>query len=88
MIPVQVIVCDIKETEVGKYSVSFTPSSRGKHQLKIQVGGMDIDGSPFSLDVVPSPEMRGKPVKIVAGINEPWGIAVDKNEQLNSSGAW
>ena len=77
----QAIVCDIKETEVGKYSASFTPSARGKHQLKIQVGGIDIYGSPFSLDVVPSPETRGKPVKIVAGINEPWGVAVDK-EQL------
>ena len=78
----QAIVCDIKETEVGKYSVSFTPSSRGKHQLKIQVGGINIDGSPFSLDVVPSPEMRGKPVKIVTGFNGPQGVAVDKKEQL------
>ena len=83
----QAIVCDIKETEVGKYSVSFTPSyaSRGKHQLKIQVGGIDIDGSPFSLDVVPSPETRGKPVKMVAGIDFPEGVAVDKKEQVNSS---
>ena len=80
----EAIVCDIKETEVGKHSVSFTPSSRGKHQLRIQVGGMDIDGSPFSLDVVPSPEMIGKPVKIIAcaGFNGPWGVAVDKKEQL------
>ena len=38
----QVIVCDIKETEVGKYSVSFTPSARGKHHLKIQVGGINF----------------------------------------------
>ena len=78
----QAIVGDIKETEVGKYSVSFTPSSRGKHQLKVQVGGMDIDDSPFSFDIVPSPEMRGKPVKIVAGINQPWNVAVDKKDQL------
>ena len=80
----QAIVCDIKETEVGKYSVSFTPSARarGKHQLKVQVGGINIAGSPFSFDVVPSPEMRGKSVKIVAEINGPWGVAVDKKEQL------
>ena len=77
----QAIVCDIKETEVGKYSVSFTPSARGKHQLKIQVGGINIDGSPFSLDVAPSPEKRGKPVMIMSGLNKPWGIAVDKKEQ-------
>ena len=78
----QAIVCDIKETEVGKYSVSFTPSARGKHQLKIQVGGIDIDGSPFSLHVVPSPEMRGKPVNTISGFNRLWGITVDKKEQL------
>ena len=78
----QAIVCDIKEAEVGKYFVSFTPSARGKHRLKIQVGDINIDGSPFSLDVVPSPEMRGKPVKIVAGINGPCGVAVDKTEHL------
>ena len=76
----QAIVCDIKETEVGKYSVSFTPSARGKHQLKIQVGG--IDGCSFLLNVVPSPEMRGKPVKIIPGFSMPWGVAVDKKEQL------
>ena len=38
----QTIVCDIKETKVGKYSVSFTPSSRGKHRLKMHVGGINI----------------------------------------------
>ena len=79
----QAIVCDIKETEVGKYSVSFTPSSRGKHQLKIQVGGIDMDGSPFSFDVI-SVVMRGagKPWPVcIAGFNMPWSVAVDK-EQL------
>ena len=49
---------------------------------QIQVGGINIDSSPVSLDVVPSPEMRGKPVKIVARINRPHGVAVDKKEQL------
>ena len=78
----QAIVCDIKETEVGKYFVSFTPSACGKHQLNIQVGGINIDGSPFSLDVVASPETRGKPVKIISRLNEPWGIAVDKKRQV------
>ena len=78
----QAIVSDIKETEVGKYSVSFTTSACGKHQLKIQVGGINIDGNPFSLDVVPSPEMRGKPAMSISGFNGPWGVAVDKKEQL------
>ena len=78
----QAIVCDIKEVILGKYSVSFTPSVHGKHQLKIRVGGINIDGSPFSLNVVPSPEIRGKPVKTMSGFNGPWGVAVDKKEQI------
>ena len=78
----QAIIYDIKETEVGKYSVSFTPSARGKYQLKIQVGGINIDGSPFSLDVVSSPKIRVKPVRIISGFSGSWGVAVDKKEQL------
>ena len=71
------IVCGIEETKVGEYSISFTPSARGKHQLRIQVGGIDINGSPISLCVLPSPEMRGKPVKIISGFNRPWGVTGD-----------
>ena len=71
----QAIVCDIKETE-GKYSVSFTPSVHGKHQLMMQVGGINIHSSLFSFYVVPSPEMRGKPVKTILGFNRPWGTGV------------
>ena len=78
----EAIACDIEETGVGKYPVSFTPSAHGKHRVKIQVGGIDIGSSPFSLHVVPSPEMRGKPVKIISGFNGPCGAAIDKNEQL------
>ena len=76
----QAIVCDLEETEVGKYSVSFTPLACGKHQLKIKIGSINIDASSFH--VVPSPEMRDKPVKAISRLNEPWGIAVDKKTQL------
>ena len=78
----QVVACDIKEIEAGKYFVSFTPLARGMHQVQFQVGGIDIDGSPFSLYVMPSPEMRGKPVRIMPGLDVPYGVAVDKNGQL------
>ena len=77
-----IIVCGIEETKVGQYSISFTPSARGKHQLRIQVGGIDINGSPIALRVLPSPEMRGKPVKVISGFSRPWGVAIDKKGQL------
>ena len=61
----QLISCDINETQSGNYDISFTPCTGGKHQLTIRLGGVNIPGSPFTL----SPEMRGKPVNIISGLN-------------------
>ena len=77
----QLISCDINETQSGNYDISFTPCTRGKHQLTIRLGGVNIPGSPFTLHI-PSPEMRGKPVNIISGLNYPWGVAVTKNEEI------
>ena len=43
------IKCQISQTQQGKYSIKFTPCTSGEHQLLIQVGGVDIPGSPFTL---------------------------------------
>ena len=77
----QFISCDINETQSGNYDISFTPCTRGKHQLTIRLGGVNIPGSPFTLHI-PSPEMRGKPVNIISGLTTPWGVAVTKNEEI------
>ena len=74
----QLISCDINETQSGNYDISFTPRTRGKHQLTIQLGGVNIPGSPFTL----SPEMRGKPVNIISGLNKPFGVVITKNEEI------
>ena len=77
------VKCDITQThQAGKYTIAFTPSTRGKHQLIVQVGGVDIPDSPFTLPVIPTLEMRGKPVKIITGLNNPWGIAVSDNGDI------
>ena len=39
---------------------------------------MNIPGSPFTL----SPEMRGKPVNIISGLDNPWGVLITKNEEI------
>ena len=77
----QLISCDINETQSGNYGIRFTPCTRGKHQLTIQLGGVNIPGSPFTLHIS-SPEMRGKPVNIISGLNRPWGVVVTKNEEI------
>ena len=77
----QLISCDINETQSGNYDISFTPRTRGKHQLTIRLGGVNIPGSPFTLRI-PSPEMRGKPVNIISGLNSPYGVVITKNEDI------
>ena len=44
----QTIVCDINETQLGNYSIRFTPRTREKYQLNVCLGGADIQCSPFT----------------------------------------
>ena len=78
----QLISCDINETQSVNYDISFTPRTRGKHQLTIRLGGVNIPGSPFNLCIIPSPEMRGKPVNIISGLNSPFGVVITKNDEI------
>ena len=74
--------CDITQMrQQGKYNITFTPSTR-QDQLIVQVGGVDIPDSPFTLPVIPTPEMRGKPINIITGLNGPFGIAVCDNGDI------
>ena len=75
----QLIPCDMNEIKTGIYEISFT---RGKHQLTVQLGGVDITGSPFTLPVVRSPEKISKPVNIISGLATPDGVVVTQNEEI------
>ena len=74
----QLISCNINETQSGNYDISFTSCTRGKHQLIIRLGGVNIPGSPITL----FPKMRGKPVNIISGFDRPLGVVVSKNEEI------
>ena len=75
------VKCGITKTQPGKYNITFTPTT-GQDQLIVQVGGVDVPDSPFTLAVIPSPEMRGKPVNIITGLNKPHGIAIYDNGDI------
>ena len=76
------VKCDITQTcQEGKYNITFTPSTR-QDQLIVKVGGVDIPDSPFTLPVIPTPEMRGKPINTMARLNRPHGIAVRDNGDI------
>ena len=78
----QPIKCDINQTEQSKYEIVFIPYSMREQQLIVQVGGVDISGSPFTLHVIPSSVMRVKPVKTITGLSSPRGIAVCDNGDI------
>ena len=70
--PVQ---CTVKDTSsIGTCSVTFTPITRGTHQLHVTVHGRDI--TPVSVPVSIPAKMRGKVVKTIDGLNSPVAVAV------------
>ena len=74
------VKCNVTETNPGEYNITFTPTvTRGEHLLTIQVGGVDIPNSFFTLPVIPIGE---RPVMTIEGLNEPEGIAVCANGDI------
>ena len=78
----QHVECSISSTQPGMVIVSYTPTLRGAHQLKITVGDTDIPGSPFTVLVLPSLEMRGVPINTITQVHVPWGVAVSESGEV------
>ena len=78
----QSIKCHINQTQQRKYDISFTPCTTGVYQLTVQVGGVDVPGSPFTLPVIPSLKTRGKLVKMITDFYRPFGLAVCGNGDI------
>ena len=78
----QHVECSITSTQPGIATVSYTPTLRGAHQLMITVGDTNIPGSPFTVHVLPSLEMRGVPINTITGVHSPWGVAVSERGEV------
>ena len=79
----QHVECSITSTQPGMATVSYTPTLRGAHQLKITVGDTDIPGSPFTVCALPtSLEMRGVPINTITGVRYPSGVAVSESGEV------
>ena len=77
------IECSVKESkQTGEYTVTFTPITRGYHQLQVKKDKSCVRGSPVSIPVSVPPEKRGVPTKVITGLNGPWGVAVTKEGQV------
>ena len=77
-----VISCDVDQTSAGRYSIKYTPTVRGRHELTVLVNGQQVAGSPFLVFVSIPPTQLGKPVKVFNNIKSPVGVAVNSIGEL------
>ena len=82
--PTCIVQASVKTSPVraDTYIVTYIPQVRGRHDLIVKVNEREITGSPFRVFVKIHPTRLGKPVRIIDGLNKPWGIAVNNNQQL------
>ena len=66
----------------SRYEMTYTPVSRGRHKLHVQVNDKEINGSPFTVTVYPDPKQLGHPVRTVTGLDWPYGIAFNNREEM------
>ena len=73
---------DIAADFPSQYNVSFTAVTRGQHKLHIQHNGSEINGSPLTTTVYPDPTRLGTPVRVMAGLKRPRGIAINSHGDI------
>ena len=80
--PASSVQADVVGKGVGVYCIIYTPRIRGRHVLTVKVNGQDIAGSPFRVFVMIHPTQLGPPVRTITGVNQPWGITINNQQQL------
>ena len=69
--------CVIDKVGPGRYSVQYTPTVRGRHELTVLINDHHVAGSPFPVYASIHPTQLSKPVKIWTGITKPYGITAN-----------
>ena len=69
----------IEKNEKNKYTISYQPTNRGKHQLHVKVEGVPIRGSPFAVIAVKNLSI---PIRTIGGLNWPCGVAVNQRGEI------
>ena len=69
----------VQKKEKNKYTISYQPTHRGRHQLHINVEGVPIRGSPFTVIALKN---LSTPIRTTGGLNPPWGVAVNERGEI------
>ena len=71
------VSCPVRAVGRDQYRVMIHPLSDLQHQLRVQKDGVDIYGSPFTVQVLSLPKIREKNLtEFASGLKGPCGIAV------------
>jgi tripartite motif-containing protein 2/3 len=60
-----IILAKVEQKSDNTYEIEYTPSARGRHQLKVTIGDLPVAGSPFPVFVHIPPTQLGKPLGII-----------------------
>jgi len=81
------ITADVEDNNDGTYTASFTPVSKGDHQITVHARGKPIQGNPFDLKVTSGIDCSNigplllnftpDSTKTSDEYYEPWGVAAD-----------
>ena len=66
----------------NRYEISYQPTIKGSHQLHISILGQPIWESPFCPAVTSSIVNIGAPIHTIAGVEGPWGIAINHRGEI------
>ena len=72
----------VQKKEKNKYTISYQPTHRGRHQLHIKVEGVPIRESPFVVIARLPIQSLGTSIKTIGGVNIPWGVAVNQRGEI------
>ena len=72
----------VATTSPSRYEVSYTAVSRGQHKLHVRLNDKEINGGPFTISVYPDLTQLGHPVRVVTGVNRPYGIAFNSRGEM------
>ena len=74
--------CVIDKDGPGRYSIQYTPTVRGHHELTVLINGHLVAGSPFPVYVSIHPTQLGRPVKMWTGLIHPMGITANSKGEI------
>ena len=67
----------VEKKENSVCEIKYVPQARGRHNLEITANGLPVTESPYTVVVKIPPTQLGKPLKVIGGVKDPIGIAVN-----------